>query len=138
MTTSVLLGSQALILVRRYLQHSVSLSDDHIYACSYWFDCSITVQYRVYSKVFFWFDMIWLIIILEEFHIEEKKMFQIWIIFFVFVSSELTINKTKIDETGIRFPGINSKDVSKEPDVFSTFFELGKQERRMDKGMYVL
>nr|XP_022310794.1 uncharacterized protein LOC111116095 [Crassostrea virginica] len=48
---------------------------------------------------------------------------------------ELTINKTKIDETGIRFPGIISKDVSKEPDVFSTFFELEKQERRMDKAM---
>ena len=82
-----------------------------------------------------WYD---LIIILEEFHIEEKSCFKSAFVFFVFVSSELTINKTKIDERGIRFPGINSKDVSKEPDVFSTFFELEKQERRMDKGMYVL
>ncbi|XP_078327350.1 adhesion G protein-coupled receptor B1-like isoform X2 [Crassostrea virginica] len=48
---------------------------------------------------------------------------------------ELTINKTKIDETGIRFPEINSKNVSKESDVFSTFFELEKQERRVDKAM---
>ena len=136
MTTSVLPSSLALILVRRYLHYSVSLSDDHIYACSYWFDCSITVQYR--RKVFFWFDMIWLFIILEEFHIEEKSCFKSASVFFAFVSSELTINKTKIDETGIRFSGINSKDVSKEPDVFSTIFELEKQERRMDKGMYVL
>ena len=136
MTTSVLPGSLALILVRRYLQHSVSLSDDHIYACSYWFDCSITVQYR--RKVFFWLDMIWLVIILEEFHIEEKSCFKSAFVFFVFVSSELTINKTKIDETGIRFPGTNSKNVYKESDVFSTFFELEKQERRIDKGMHVL
>ncbi|XP_078327327.1 uncharacterized protein LOC111116102 isoform X2 [Crassostrea virginica] len=48
---------------------------------------------------------------------------------------ELTINKTKIDETGIRFPRINSKNVSKESDVLSTFFELEKQDRMIDKAM---
>ncbi|XP_078327321.1 uncharacterized protein LOC111115469 [Crassostrea virginica] len=48
---------------------------------------------------------------------------------------ELTINKTKIDETGIRFPEVTSKNSTEGSDTFSTFFELGKQKRKTDKAM---
>ncbi|XP_078328127.1 cadherin EGF LAG seven-pass G-type receptor 2-like [Crassostrea virginica] len=48
---------------------------------------------------------------------------------------ELTINKTKIDETGIRFPEVTSKNSTEGSDTDSTFFELGKQKRKTDKGM---
>nr|XP_022291075.1 uncharacterized protein LOC111102569 isoform X2 [Crassostrea virginica] len=44
--------------------------------------------------------------------------------------TELTINKTKIDETGIRFP-----EASKESDALSTFFQLEKQERKIQRAM---
>ena len=55
--------------------------------------------------------------------------------FFVFFT-ELTINKTKIDETGIRFPEVTSKNSTEGSDTFSTFFELGKQKRKTDKGWH--
>ncbi|XP_078328117.1 uncharacterized protein LOC111115470 [Crassostrea virginica] len=48
---------------------------------------------------------------------------------------ELTINKTKIDETGIRFPEVTSKNSTEGSDTVSTFFELGKQKRKTDKAM---
>ncbi|XP_078327318.1 uncharacterized protein LOC144623098 [Crassostrea virginica] len=48
---------------------------------------------------------------------------------------ELTINKTKIDETGIRFPEVTSKNSTEVSDTVSTFFELGKQKRKTDKAM---
>nr|XP_022303772.1 uncharacterized protein LOC111111224 isoform X2 [Crassostrea virginica] len=48
---------------------------------------------------------------------------------------ELTINKTKIDETGIRFPEVTSNNSTEGSDTFSTFFELGKQKRKTDKAM---
>ena len=53
---------------------------------------------------------------------------------FVRVFSELTINKAKIDETGIRFPEVTSKNSTEGSDTDSTFFELGKQKRKTDKG----
>ena len=53
---------------------------------------------------------------------------------FVFFLTELTINKTKIDETGIRFPEVTSKNSTEGSDTDSTFFELGKQKRKTDKG----
>ena len=57
------------------------------------------------------------------------------IIFFIYgcisIRAELTINKTKIDETGIRFP-----EASKESDALSTFFQLEKQERKIQRGIY--
>ncbi|XP_078330634.1 uncharacterized protein LOC144624626 [Crassostrea virginica] len=48
---------------------------------------------------------------------------------------ELTINKTKIEETGIRFPEVTSKNSTEGSDTFSTLFELGKQKRKTDKAM---
>ncbi|XP_078327322.1 uncharacterized protein LOC144623100 [Crassostrea virginica] len=48
---------------------------------------------------------------------------------------ELTINKTKIDETGIRFPEVTSKNSTEVSDTVSTFFELVKQKRKTDKAM---
>ena len=47
------------------------------------------------------------------------------------ICAELTINKTKIDETGIRFP-----DASKESDALFTFLQLEKQERKIERGIY--
>lgn len=51
-----------------------------------------------------------------------------------FFSAELTINKTKIDETGIRFPDLSSSNVSDDTEEFSTFLELPKQDTKAEKG----
>ena len=51
-----------------------------------------------------------------------------------FFSAELTINKTKIDETGIRFPDFSSSNVSEDTEEFSTFLELPKQDTKAEKG----
>ena len=41
-----------------------------------------------------------------------------------------------MDETGIRFPEVTSKNSTEGSDTFSTFFELGKQKRKTDKGWW--
>ena len=46
------------------------------------------------------------------------------------------MNKTKIDERGIRFPEVTSTNITEESDTVSTFFELGKQKRKTDKGWH--
>ncbi|XP_078332604.1 uncharacterized protein LOC111126761 isoform X2 [Crassostrea virginica] len=48
---------------------------------------------------------------------------------------ELTINKTKIDETGIRFPDLSSSNVSDDTEEFSTFLELPKQDTKAEKAI---
>ena len=65
--------------------------------------------------------------------ISNRKLFHICNLSGFFLT-ELTINKTKIDETGIRFPEVASKNSTEGSDTFSTFFELGKQKRKTDKG----
>ena len=69
----------------------------------------------------------------EIFHIVKGSWFTSAICS-VFFFTELTINKTKIDETGIRFPEVTSKNSTEVSDTVSTFFELGKQKRKTDKG----
>ena len=69
----------------------------------------------------------------RKIHIEIVSCFTSLICFFF---TELTINKTKIDETVIRFPEVTSKNSTEGSDTFSTFFELGKQKRKTDKGWH--
>lgn len=47
---------------------------------------------------------------------------------------ELTIDKTKIDETGIRFPDVPTNNISGSSEQISTFLELPKQETKVKKG----
>uniref|UniRef100_A0A8W8NGZ6 Ig-like domain-containing protein n=1 Tax=Magallana gigas TaxID=29159 RepID=A0A8W8NGZ6_MAGGI len=46
---------------------------------------------------------------------------------------ELTINQTKIDETGIRFPEISTNNVSGNFEQIPTFLELPKQDTKSEK-----
>ncbi|XP_052714639.1 adhesion G protein-coupled receptor B1-like [Crassostrea angulata] len=49
---------------------------------------------------------------------------------------ELTIDKTKIDETGIRFPDVPTNNISGSSEQISTFLELPKQETKVKKEIY--
>uniref|UniRef100_A0A8W8NH25 Uncharacterized protein n=1 Tax=Magallana gigas TaxID=29159 RepID=A0A8W8NH25_MAGGI len=48
---------------------------------------------------------------------------------------ELTINQTKIDETGIRFPEISTNNVSGNSEQIPTFLELPKQDTKSEKAI---
>lgn len=54
---------------------------------------------------------------------------------FIVFHLELTINQTKIDETGIRFPDISTNNVSGSSEQIPTFLELPKQDTKSEKGM---
>lgn len=54
---------------------------------------------------------------------------------FIVFPLELTINQTKIDESGIRFPEISTNNVSGNSEQIPTFLELPKQDTKSEKGM---
>ncbi|XP_065940926.1 adhesion G protein-coupled receptor B1-like [Magallana gigas] len=49
---------------------------------------------------------------------------------------ELTINQTRIDETGIRFPDVPANNMSGSSEQISTFLELPKQEKKVKNDIY--
>lgn len=55
-----------------------------------------------------------------------------------FFSLDLTINITKLDETGIRFPAVTFNSVSVGTEELTTFLELPKQSKGAKNGFYFL
>lgn len=53
----------------------------------------------------------------------------------MFFLKELTINQTKIDESGLRFPDVSTNNLSGSSEQTPTYFVLPKQDSKTEKGI---